>query len=308
MLSTLDFECPPHLLERARQTRPVKMAVVGATDQLSMESARLATEQGLIEPYLVGDEKIIRQLAQTIEWEIADVRIINTRDETESAAVSTRLARDNEVGALMKGHVHTDTLMRAVINPEVGLRTQHRVSHAFYMTAPQREGSLVITDAAVNVAPTADQLMDILGNVVHMMHSLGNLNPRIAVLSATEQPSPAMPSSLVAEQVAQRAKDFVAGAIVEGPMALDNAISAEAAAIKGIDSAVAGRAEVLLVPNIETGNALFKAMVYMLSATAAGVVLGARVPIVLTSRADPPEARLASVALGAVISNYEESQ
>jgi phosphate acetyltransferase len=137
---------------------------------------------------------------------------------------------------------------------------------------------------------------------------LGNLNPRIAVLSATEQPSPAMPSSLVAEQVAQRAKDFVAGAIVEGPMALDNAISAEAAAIKGIDSAVAGRAEVLLVPNIETGNALFKAMVYMLSATAAGVVLGVRVPIVLTSRADPPEARLASVALGAVISNYEASQ
>ena len=296
MLSTAKFECPADLLQQARQTLPVRMAVVGATDELSMESARRACEQGLIEPVLVGDEKIILGLAKTIGWDVTDVRIINTGDEAESAAVSTSLAREREVGALMKGHVHTDTLMRAVINAQTGLRTQRRVSHAFYMTVPQRKGSLVITDAAVNVAPGADQLMDILGNAVQMMHALGNAQPRVAVLSATEQPSAAMPSSLVAEEIANRARQTVDGAFVEGPMAFDNAVSAEAAAIKGIENPVAGRADVVLVPNIETGNALFKSMVYLLSATAAGVVLGARVPIVLTSRADPPEARLASAA------------
>ena len=304
MLSSEPFECPAHLLAQAAQLRPVKMAVVGATDELSMQSARLAVDNGLIEPYLVGDEATIRRLADTIEWDIDSCHLIHAASEAQAAGVSTALAREGEVGALMKGHVHTDTLMRAVINPDTGLRTDRRVSHAFYMTVPQRTGSLVITDAAVNVAPEVDQLMDILGNVVPMMHALGNAEPKVAVLSATEQASAAMPSSEVAETVAKRARGEVAGALVEGPLAFDNAISPQAARVKGLDSAVAGCADVLLVPNIETGNALFKAMVYLLSATAAGIVLGAQVPIVLTSRADPPEARLASAALGAVISAH----
>ncbi len=306
MLSPDAYECPPELLERARHGRTVRMAVVGAGDPLSLESARLACEAGLIEPYLIGDEARVRSGADTLGWPIDAFPIVSARDEHEAASIATALAREGTVGALMKGHVHTDALMRAVVNRETGLRTGRRLSHAFYMTVPRRPGALVITDAAINVEPDPDQLVDIARNAVRLMHALGQDEPKVAVLSATEQPSPGMPSSVRAAEVAKRAAaGAIVGALVAGPMALDSAVSPRSATIKGLRDPVAGKAEVLVVPNIETGNALFKAMVYLMSATAAGVVLGARVPIVLTSRADPPEARLASAALAAVVTAYE---
>ena len=300
MLSNTPFVCPTSLLARC-SSRTV-MAVVGATDEVALQSAKLATESGVIEPVLVGERAQIQSTAAQIQWDIGDLRIIDAPDEQAGAEASARLARDGEVQALMKGQVHTDTLMRAVLNRDAQLRTDRRISHAFHMTVPDRDGALVITDAAINVAPTIEQRLDILGNVVGMMHALGNPKPKVAVLSATETPNQAMPTSLEAEQIAQLARQTMDDLEIAGPLALDNALSPQAARIKGIDSPVAGHAEVLLVPNIETGNALFKAMVYLLSATAAGIVLGAKVPIVLTSRADPPEARLASAALASIVS------
>lgn len=301
MLSSLPFECPPELLDKARRGPPTPTALVGAGGRLALESARQAREAGLIEPCLVGDADDIAAAARAIGWNIADLRVVPADGETKAAETAVALARGREVAALMKGQVHTDALMRAVVNREAGLRAGRRISHVFHMTAPGRAGALCITDAAVNVAPNVAARMDILANAVGLFHALGNPEPRVAVLSATETPTAAMPSSQDAAEIVRRAaRGEVPGALVDGPLALDVAVSPEAAAVKGVDSPVAGQADILLVPNIETGNALFKAMVYFMSATAAGLVLGARVPITLTSRADPPEARLAATALAAI--------
>ena len=299
MLSDKPFTCPIELLSQS--STATVMAVVGATDSLTLKSAQLATNMKLIEPVLIGDEPLIKQIGEEIEWDLSSTKVVSARNEQQSAEIATLLARDGEVEALMKGNVHTDILMRAVLNRHANLRTDNRLSHAFHMTIPNRPGSLVITDAAINVAPSVNQRLEILHNVVAMMHALGNLKPKIAVLSATETPNQNMPSSVEAEQIVTKARKEMSGLEIAGPLAFDNALSTKAARIKGIKSTVAGAAEVLLVPNIETGNVLFKAMVYLLSATAAGIVLGAKIPIVLTSRADPPEARLASTALANIV-------
>ena len=301
MLSDRPFECPPSLLEKAHATPPTPTAVAGADSRVALESARRATEADLITPCLVGDKAAIAARAKEIGWDIAGLRIEPASDETDAASRAVALARSGETAAIMKGHVHTDTLMRAVVNRDTGLRTDRRISHVFHMSLPGRQGSLSITDAAVNVAPDTAAKLDLLRNALDLLHALGNRAPKVAVLSATEVPSQAMPSSAQAREVTERARDEIAGVVIDGPLALDVAVSPEAVAIKGVDSPVAGEADLLLVPNIETGNALFKAMVCYMSATAAGLVLGARVPIVLTSRADPPEARLAATALAAIV-------
>jgi phosphate acetyltransferase len=269
------------------------MAVAGAGGKLALESARRATEAGLIEPCLVGDRDAIVAIAGTIGWDLSGLRVVPAGDEAKAAETAVALARGGEVAALMKGQIHTDALMRAVVARATGLRGDRRISHVFHMTIPGREGELLISDAAINVRPDPATRIDIIANAVEVLHALGNPEPKVAVLSATETPIPAMPSSVEAAEIRRRAaQGEVSGAVVDGPFALDVAISLEASAVKGVDSPVAGRADVLLVPNIETGNSLYKAMVHYMSATAAGVVMGARVPIVLTSRADPPEARL----------------
>ena len=306
MLSRIPFVCPDDLLAKARAATAVATAVVGAGNAVAIESARRATEEGLIVPTLVGAREAIEAAARAVDWDIAGIRIVEADGEPATARAAVALARSGEVAALMKGQVHTDALLRAVVDRELGLRTGRRLSHIFHMTAPERDGAICITDAAVNVRPDVGQMIDIVNNAVGLLHALGNAEPRVAALSGTEQETTAMPSSIDAAEVARRAQaGEVSGAVVEGPFALDNAVSPEAAAIKGIDGPVAGRADLLLVPNIETGNALFKAMVYFMSATAAGLVLGARVPIVLTSRADPPEARLAATALAAILARHE---
>ena len=298
MLSKQAFELPRTHIDEAAKRGPKRTAVAGAESEVALISARDAAAAGLIEPVLVGDPTAVAQCAEKIGWDLHGARVIATSDETETSAKAVELAREGEVELLMKGSVHTEALMRATVNRDRGLRTGRQMSHVFQMTFPESERALYITDAALNVAPDVKQRLDITRNAVALLNNIGRSKPKVAVLSAVEVENRSVPSSLDAAQIAREALDADIGdAIVEGPMSLDLAVSPEAAAVKGVTSDVAGQADLVVVPTIETGNALFKALVYFRSATAAGLVLGAKVPIILTSRADPPEARIASVAL-----------
>lgn len=302
MLSKIPFEFPPYLTKRAAGLSPLPMAVAGAGHPLVMDSARRATEGGFVEPVLVGDADGINEIARQIGWDISGIRLVPADGERQAAETAASLARGGEVAALMKGHVHTDTLMRAILTRNAGLRTDRRVSHIFHMTVPGRDRVIHITDAAVNVQPGVAEKLDIVLNAVDLAQNLGMETPKVAMLSGAETVNPAMPSSVEADEVVRLANSgAVKGAIVDGPFGFDNAVSPEAARIKGVDSPVAGQADILVVPNLEAGNFLFKQMVYFMSATAAGIVLGAKVPVVLTSRADPPEARLAAAAIASII-------
>ena len=302
MLSSIRFEVPRYLQERISRSDTIPMAVAGADNLIPLKSAYQATQAGLINPTLIGNAGEINALANTIDWNLSGLEIINTKSEEETSTVAVELAKSGDVRALMKGHVHTDTLMKAVINRNDGLLIGRRLSHIFHMTVPQSKRVLMITDGAINVAPNVETKVHIINNSVQLAHALGNTTPHVAVLSGTEAVIDSMPSSVEAAEVVKRAKNgAVTGAIVDGPFAFDNAVSSEAAKIKGVRSPVAGRADVLVVPNIEMGNGLFKMMVYFMSGLAAGIVMGAKVPIVLTSRADPPEARFAATAIAALV-------
>ncbi|NVK41750.1 MAG: bifunctional enoyl-CoA hydratase/phosphate acetyltransferase [Oceanospirillaceae bacterium] len=306
MLSKVPVECPARLLEQARGLPKVATAVVNPVNRVSLESARLAADAGLIEPLLVGDRDTIHRIADEIEWDLGAIRVEAAADEAQAARGATQLVAAGDARSLMKGHLHTDTLLRAVLSREAGLRTERRLSHIFHMTVPGHPRPLCITDAVINVQPSVIDKAHILRNAIDLLHALGIARPKVALLSGTEEVTRAMPSSVEAgELVKLAALGVMQDAIVEGPLAFDNAISREAAELKGIKSQVAGDADLLLVPNIETGNCMFKQMVYFMSATAAGLVLGARVPVILTSRADPPAARLASCALASIYSHYQ---
>ena len=305
MLSTKPIKCPPYLLEKAGPLPALPTAIVGAGSPLPLESAKMAQGEGLIKPLLVGNPSRINALANDLEWNISDLRIVSASDETEAASVAVDLARRGEVQALMKGQVHTDTLLRAVLNRDKGLRTEAFLSHVFHMTIPDSDRVLCITDAVLNILPSEDEKMHIVRNVIDLMHALGNPEPRIAMLSGTEQETSAMPSSIEAANVTRRATGgAIQGAIVDGPLAMDIAISPDAARGKGINSPVAGYADVLVVPNLEAGNFLFKKMVYFMSAAAAGLVLGAKVPVILNSRSDAAASRLASAALAVIYAHH----
>lgn len=305
MLSDHPFEVPHALMERAKSAPAVAMAIAGADHPVAIESARLAADAGLIEPTLVGNGKEIERLAKDVGWDIRDMPIVDAAPELPTAAAAAKLAGDGVVQSLMKGQIHTDSLMRGVLNRDAGLRTGRRVSHVFHMTAAGSGRVLMITDGAVNVAPDEKTMMDIVANAVELAHALGYDRPKVALLSGSESVIESMPSTVLAATVRDRAKDEIPSADIDGPFALDNAVSPDAARLKGIDSTVAGRADILVVPNIEMGNALFKSLVYFRSALPAGIVLGARVPIVLTSRADPPEARLAACAIAQIKATYD---
>ena len=304
MLSEIPFEVPPYLLDRIEGMDLVRMAIAGADHPIALKSARQGADAGLIDPVLVGDADVIRAAAREIDWDITSFAIVDAVGEEKAPAAAVALARSGEVTSLMKGHLHTDALMKAVVNREHGLRTSRRLSHIFHMTVPGNDRVLMITDAAVNVQPDTDTKIDITNNAIEMAHALGNSKPRVALMSGTESVLPAMPSSVDAAKVVKRANaGEVKNAIVDGPFAFDNALSKKAAALKGMDGPVAGQADILVVPNIETGNGLFKMMVYFMSGLAAGLVMGAVVPIVLTSRADPPEARFAATAIAAIVAD-----
>jgi len=302
MLSKIPFEIPRSLIEKAKGAPRLPMAIAGAGHPVALESARRAADIGLIEPVLIGDPDVTHRAARELGWDITACRLVPKDDESKAAEAAVALARGGEVASIMKGHVHTDALMRAVLKRDTGLRTERRTSHVFHMTVPGHDGALLIADAVVNVQPTVEEKVHIVQNAVDLAHALGNPLPKVALLSGAETVNPSMPSSVEAAEVAKLANNgAIVGAIVDGPLGFDNAVSPEAARIKGIDSPVAGQADILIVPNLEAGNFLFKQMVYFMSAVAAGLVVGVKVPIVLTSRADPAEARLAATAIAAIV-------
>ena len=305
MLSEQNIECPAGLLTRAQALPASRAAIAGADSSLALRSVRLAVDAGLVLPILVGEPDVIRRHADALDWDVAGFEIIAASGDAEAAAGAAAIAGAGDADLLVKGHVHTDAFMLAILKREAGLRTGRRLTHVFHMTLPGHERALMIADAAVNVAPPFETRQQILANAVRVARALGVEEPHVAVLSGTEEVTKRMPSSVEAAELAAWATDALPEARVHGPLAFDNAVSGEAARIKGIEHPVAGNADILIVPSIEAGNALYKMMVYFMGACAAGVVMGAKVPAVLTSRADPPAARLASIALAAVLAHAQ---
>ena len=290
------------LLAKAQSYPPVRVAVAHPCDQVSLESVVEAAKLKLIEPILVGPEDRIRKVAADNGLDISAFEIVDAEYSQDSAAKAVDLVREGRADALMKGSLHTDELMGAVVKRDTGLRTARRISHCFVMDVPGHDQPLVITDAAVNIAPDLKGKVDIVQNAIDLVHALGQEEARVAVLSAMESVNPDVPSTLEAAALCKMAdRGQISGGILDGPLALDNAISPEAAAIKKIKSPVAGRANVLVVPDLEAGNMLAKSLSFLADADAAGIVLGAKVPIILTSRADEETARLASCAVAQLL-------
>jgi phosphate acetyltransferase len=293
------------LIQSCRTLPPLRTAVVHPCDDSSLEAAVAAAVGKIIEPVLVGPSGRIRELAARLHYDLTHVELIDAPHSHAAAEKAVALARARKVDALMKGSLHTDELMSAIINRDTGIRTERRVSHAFIMAVPTYPKPLLITDAAVNVLPTLEEKADILQNAIDLAHSLGLQLPKVAVLSAVETISAKIPSTIDAAALCKMAeRGQITGAVIDGPLALDNAINREAAAIKSIHSPVAGNADILLVPNLEAGNLLVKELTFLANAEVVGLVLGASVPIVLTSRADSVRARLASCALAAIYKSH----
>jgi len=298
-----------HLLQITHGLAPIPMAVVHPCDDESLKGAILARDRGLIIPTLVGPEAKIRALAERLTLDLAGCRIVNVPHSHAAAESGVALAREGEVAALMKGSLHTDELMSEVVDKATGLRTERRISHVFMMDVPTYPRPLLITDAAVNVQPTLEDKVDIVQNAIDLALMLHIAEPKVAILAAVETVNPAMQATLDAAALCKMAdRGQIKGGILDGPLAFDNAISEFAARTKGIRSAVAGRADILLVPDIESGNMLAKQLEYLADALSAGIVLGARVPIVLTSRADSAEARSASTAIAVVMAHTERKK
>lgn len=286
------------LISKAQQMPAIGMAVAHPCDQVSLESAVEAAKLGFVKPILVGPVARIRKVAADAKLDIGPFELVDSEHSNDSADKAVALVKAGKAEALMKGSLHTDELMAAVVRRDTGIRTARRISHCFIMDVPGHEDALIITDAAVNIAPTLEEKVDILQNAIDLAHALGAPEVRVAILSAMETVNPKLPSTVEAAALCKMAdRGQITGALLDGPLALDNAISQEAAAIKRIVSPVAGRANVLLVPDLEAGNMLAKSLSFLAGADAAGIVLGARVPIVLTSRADSLLTRLASCAV-----------
>jgi phosphate acetyltransferase len=292
------------LIDRCRAHPPLPMAVVGVSTEVALRGAMLAMSEKLMAPILVGDQAAIRDLARQHAVDLGAIRIVHAPDDALAADAAVALCRSGEAHSLMKGSVHTDVLMHAVMGREAGLRGPRRVSHAFVLDVPAYSRMLMITDAAINIYPTLEDKVDILQNAIELAHAIGVERPHCAILSAVEMVNPKITSTLDAAALCKMAdRGQITGGVVDGPLAFDTAVNAEAAAIKNLRSPIAGSADILLVPDLESGNMLAKQLEYLGGAEMAGVVLGARVPVVLTSRADSARARLASCAL-AVLSAH----
>jgi phosphate acetyltransferase len=278
----------------------VKVAVVNAGKPLPMLSVQDAVNQNLIEPIFIGDKKEILKCADDLQWDISQYEIINEPVENNTAKIAAKLASEGKIKIIVKGHIHTDVLMKEVLKREYDLLGKTRLSHIWHMTVEKDDKPLIITDGALNVLPNIKTKMHILRNVINFSNRIGILRPKVAVLSATEEVLDSVPSSLDAAELTRLANEDNLEADVFGPLAFDNSISKKSAGIKGIKNTVAGEADVLLVPSVETGNALVKMMIYFMGACAAGVVVGGKVPVVITSRSDEAQARLASIAAAVV--------
>ena len=300
MLSNKEIVCPNNLLDKAQEKKGVKVAVVNAGKPLPMLSVQDAVAENLIEPIFIGDKKEILKCAEDLKWDISNFEIIDEPVENNTAKIAAQLASKGKIKIIVKGHIHTDVLMKEVLKREYNLLGKTRLSHIWHMTVTKDDKPLIITDGALNVLPNVKTKMHILKNVINFSNRIGISRPKVAVLSATEEVLESVPSSLDAAEITKLAKDENLEADVFGPLAFDNSISKKSAAIKGIKNIVAGEADVLLVPSVETGNGLVKMMIYFMGACAAGVVVGGKVPVVITSRSDEAQARLASIAAAVV--------
>ena len=290
------------LIAAASRQAPMVTAVAHPCDTVSLESAVEAAKLGLLKPILVGPVARVRDVAAKAGLDISGFELVDSKHSHDSAAKAVELVRCGKAEGLMKGSLHTDELMAAVVQRDTGIRTARRISHCFVMDVPGHDEALIISDAAVNIAPTLEDKVDIVQNAIDLARALGTLDVRVAILSAMETVNPRVPSTIEAAALCKMAdRGQITGGLIDGPLALDNAISIEAAEIKHIVSPVAGRANVLIVPDLEAGNMLAKSLTFLASADAAGIVLGARVPIILTSRADSLLTRLASCAVAVLV-------
>ena len=300
MLSSKEIICPNNLLDFAHKKKGVTAAVVNAGKPLPMLSVQDAVNENLIEPTFIGDKKEILKCAEDLKWDISSFEIIHEPIENNTATIAAKLASEKKIRIIIKGHIHTDILMKEVLKREYDLLGKTRLSHIWHMTIGQEDKPLIITDGALNVLPNIKTKMHILKNVINFSHRIGIVRPKVAILSATEEDVDSVPSSKDADELTLLAKKENLNADVFGPLAFDNCISKKSAAIKGIKNDVAGMADVLLVPSVETGNGLVKMLIYFSGACAAGVVVGGKVPVVITSRSDEAQARLASIAAAVV--------
>ena len=300
MISKKEIICPENLLRLAKSKGPVKAVIVNAVKLTAIESAKQAVDANLITPIFIGDKSIIEKNAKEISWDISKFELIDEPVENNTAPIAAKLASEDKVKIIIKGHIHTDVLMKAVLKRDLNLIGKKRLSHIWHMTLEKNDKPLIITDGALNVLPKLETKMHILKNSIDFANRINIARPKVSVLSATEEILESVPSSLEANELTKRAKEEGLNADVFGPMAFDNSISEKAAQIKGIKNLVAGKADILLVPNVEAGNALVKMMIYFMGACAAGVVVGGKVPVVITSRADDVQARLASMAAAVV--------
>ena len=303
MLSDKSTVCPINLLNIAHKKRGVKAAIVNAGKTLPMLSVMDAVKENLIIPIFIGDENEIKNCADELKFDISEFEIVNESNENKTAKVAAKLASSKKVKIIVKGHIHTDVLMKEVLKREYSLICKTRLSHIWHMTLEKNDKPLIITDGALNVNPSVKTKMHILKNVIDFCHRINIPRPKISVLSATEEVLDSIQSSIEAKEITDLSLAQNLNADIFGPLAFDNSISKKSAAIKGIKNAVAGEADVLLVPNVETGNSLVKMMIYFMGACAAGVVVGGKVPVVITSRSDDPTARLASIAAAVVALN-----
>jgi phosphate acetyltransferase len=297
------------LIARCKELTPTPTAVAHPCDESSLRGAVEASELGILKPILIGPRAKIEATAARFRLNISGYEVVDAPHSHAAAALAVRLTREGQAEMLMKGSLHTDELMSAVVRTETGLRTERRISHAFIMDVPRLDQVIIVTDAAINIFPTLEDKVHIVQNAIDLAHTLGVMQPKVAILSAVETVNPKIPSTVEAAALCKMAdRKQIKGGILDGPLALDNAIDLAAAQTKQIDSPVAGLADILVVPDLEAGNMLAKSLVFMADADAAGIVLGARVPIILTSRADSVSTRLASCAVAALVARARREQ
>lgn len=296
--------CPREILDMAQRLDSPRVAIARAGSALPMQAAKEAAEAQIMIPVFVGEPDAIKAQADRLNWDISGFDLIEATGEQAAGKAAAIACGQGRADVLMKGHLHTDVFMKSALNRAAGLRMGKRLVHIFHISHPDGGRPLLISDAAVNVSPDMQTRKDAIRAVVALSHVLGNSHPRVAMLSATETPIPSVPSSVEGRELADWARETLSQeGSFSGPLALDLILSPQAAAIKGLgDDPVAGYADAVIVPDIVSGNALFKSLVYLGAGCAAGIVMGAKVPILLTSRADPPAARLASAALAAILS------
>jgi len=300
MLSNKKIVCPKNLINVAKKVGVVDAAIVNAGEIFPMESVHKAVQHNLINPIFIGNESEIKKHAEKLNWNLSKYKLIHEKNENNTAPVAAKLASEGKAKIIVKGHIHTDILMKAVLKRDLNLIGKKRLSHVWHMTLGEEDKPFIITDGVVNVLPKLEVKMHILRNAVAFANKIGILRPKVAVLSATEEILESVPSSIDADIITKRAIEENINADVFGPLAFDNSVSKKSAVIKKIKNDVSGSADILLVPNVETGNALVKMMIYFMGACAAGVVLGGKAPVVITSRSDESEARLASIAAAVV--------